>query len=489
MASVKEVLLVDDEPSIRFILSKELAHHGVNVRTAEDVPAARSALAEFTPDVVVLDLNLPGVDGATFLHELRSLPEAPPVVILTGHAHVDIAVQCMKEGAADLLTKPCSVKQLLLAMENALERDRLQDTARTLLAAVSPARRVGGNRLIGKSAAMQAVRRMIERVAPTEEPVLIVGESGIGKELVAQELQSLSARAKEPFLTVNCAAVTDTLLESELFGHEKGAFSGAVDRRLGYFELANGGTIFLDEIGDMPLTMQAKLLRVLQSGEVRRVGGSKTINVNVRVIAATNKPLAEEIGAGNFREDLFHRINTIVIEVPPLRDRLDDLEVLCKLFLQEMVPSPQDRPAFSEDAIAAMHRYEWPGNVRELRNVVRRAVILREGSQIEIDSLPSHIVRRGRGTIPSDAASPGPPMARPDHEDSASPRAEAVAPTAPAPAETSLALDEVERRHILAVLKANGGSKAAAARSLGISVRTLYNKFEAWGINDQPTDQ
>lgn len=477
MAAVKEVLLIDDEASIRLILSKELAHHGIKVRTAEDVPSARAALEEIIPDAVILDLNLPGVDGATFLSEIRAIPDAPPVVILTGHAHVDLAVRCMKDGAADLLTKPCSVKQLLLALENAVEKERLQDTARTLLAPSGRVRR-SGNRLIGRSEAMQKVRRMIERVAPTDEPVLIVGESGIGKELVAQELQSQSSRSKEPFLTVNCAAVTDTLLESELFGHEKGAFSGAVDRRLGFFELANGGTIFLDEIGDMPLAMQAKLLRVLQSGEVRRVGGSRTINVNVRVIAATNKPLPEEIAAGNFREDLYHRINTIIIEVPALRDRLHDLEELCPLFLSEIVPAATARPRFSREAMEALRNYDWPGNVRELRNVVRRAVILGEGPVIEIDSLPPHVLWRGPAT----------PSGTPD--DNTAKKDQSVAPSN-SPAlqpgdriDPALSMEEVERRHILSVLQANGGNKAATARSLGLSVRTLYNKFEAWGLND-----
>lgn len=470
MNEVLDVLLVDDDPSIRLILAKELGHCGITVRTAQDVPSARVALAESAPDAVLLDLHMAGIGGAELLREIREAPDAPAVVILTGHAHVELAVQCMKEGASDLLSKPCSVEQIVHALRQAVERERLRDTARTLL---TPLPRPGrsGTRLVGASPAMQALRRLIERVAPTSEPVLIVGESGIGKELVAQELQALGPRARKPFLTVNCAAVTDTLLESELFGHEKGAFSGAAERRLGYFELADGGTIFLDEIGDMPHAMQAKLLRVLQSGEVRRVGGTRTMNVDVRVIAATNKPLAEEIAAGRFREDLHHRINTIVIEVPPLRERAGDIGELCQHFLREIVPGVAERPRFSGEAMAALLRYEWPGNVRELRNVVRRAVILREGDVMELESLPPHI--RGAGA-PVGAATVA----------QAGGTGDSPQPVGPPGGEPIATLEDVERRHILAVLKAHNGSKTAAARALGISVRTLYNKFEAWGLND-----
>jgi two-component system response regulator HydG len=296
---------------------------------------------------------------------------------------------------------------------------------------------------------MQRLARLVERVAPTDDPVLVVGESGTGKELVAAAIQRQSRRAAAPFVTVNCAAVAETLLESELFGHEKGAFSGAEERRLGFFEIAEGGTIFLDEIGDMPLSMQPKLLRVLQSGEFRRVGGNKTLFADVRVLAATNMSLPDSVRDGRFREDLMHRINTFTIEVPPLRDRLGDIDELVELFLRELGAKG---PRLGSDAMELLRAYPWPGNVRELRNVVRRAAVLTDGAEIEPCDLPSHILAR--------------------QEPSPSPDSPSFDP--------SLSLAEVEKIHVLAMLEECGGNKTKAARRLGVAVKTLYNKLEAW---------
>ncbi|MDK2972250.1 MAG: two-component system, NtrC family, response regulator HydG [Candidatus Sumerlaeota bacterium] len=455
MTESPQVLLVDDEATIRRVLARELEALGLGVDTAEDAAAARRLVSSKTFDCIVLDVRMPGMSGDVFLGELLKIAPHTPVIMLTAHANVDLAVRCMREGAFDLITKPCSVEHLHLTIMRALETQQLRERERTLSSFAQPVRRHA--RLIGTSEPMQRLRTLIERVGPTEEPVLIIGESGTGKELVAQEIYERSTRAGKPFLTVNCAAVAETLLESELFGHEKGSFSGAEERRLGFFELADGGTLFLDEIGDMPLSMQPKLLRVLQSGEFRRVGGSKSLNADVRVIAATNKDLHDEVREGTFREDLMHRINTIVIESPPLRKRPEDIDELIAFFMAEVRGSTKSH--FGGDALALMRAYPWPGNVRELRNVVRRALILSDNEVFEPADLPPHILR--------DAAP-----------------SESPADEVDATALLSLSLAEVERRHILAVLRDCGGNKTAAARRLGISTKTLYNKFEAWGLAD-----
>lgn len=457
MADLPHVLLVDDEVAIRRILSRELEALGLRVTTAESAAAARITINESIPDAIVLDVRMPGMSGDVFLTELATTAPNAPVIILTGHANVDLAVRCMRDGAFDLVTKPCSVEHLNLTIRRALENQQLRDTTRTLSRWAKPVRPSGT--LVGSSPSMERLRQLIERVAPTDEPVLIVGESGTGKELIAREIVGRSLRAQAPFLTVNCAAVTETLLESELFGHEKGAFSGAQERRLGFFELAHEGTLFLDEIGDMPLTMQPKLLRVLQSGEFRRVGGGKTLTANVRIIAATNKNLHDEIREGRFREDLMHRVNTLVLEAPALRDRVSDLEDLIAYFLAEL-PKQSGR-RFAPDAMEILAKYSWPGNIRELRNVVRRATILSDDATFGVADLPPKIVR--------DVSIPPP--------------AEPLS----AVSEMDLTLSEVERRHILAMLAECGGNKTAAARRLGVSTKTLYNKFEAWGMETSPS--
>jgi two-component system response regulator HydG len=430
---------------------------GLGVTVAQDAASARKELSGREFDCVVLDVRMPGMTGDVFLPQIREMAPETPVVMLTAHANVDLAVRCMREGASDLVTKPCSVEHLHLAILKAVENRHLKETARTLSTYARPSRAPG--RLIGRSASMDRLRGLIERVGPTEEPVLIIGESGTGKELIAQEIYERSKRAGKPFLTVNCAAVAETLLESELFGHEKGSFSGAEERRLGFFEMADGGTLFLDEIGDMPISMQPKLLRVLQSGEFRRVGGGRVLTADVRVIAATNKDLHDEVKAGAFREDLMHRINTIVIESPPLRERREDIVELVLFFSREMGAAGQRR--FSPEALSILRSHAWPGNIRELRNIVRRAHILSDNEVIQPSDLPPHLMAERCEAASASVVAPE------SHENP-----------------LDLPLAEVERRHILAVFRDCGGNKTAAARRLGVTPRTLYNKFEAWGISD-----
>ena len=444
------VALIDDESAIRRIVGRELESLGLTVSTFEDAAGARTWLKENEPDAIVLDVRLPGISGDQFLRELSELVPSVPVIMLTGHANVDLAVECMKRGAVDLLTKPCSIEHLNIAIRRAVEGTRLREKTRTLTRHSQPLRPLP--KLAGSSELMTRLRRMIDKVARSGESVLIIGESGTGKELIARAIQQQSSRASAAYLTVNCAAVTETLLESELFGHEKGAFSGAEERRLGFFEIADGGTLFLDEIGDMPITMQPKLLRVLQSGEFRRVGGSKTLHADVRVIAATNKSLIDEVREGRFREDLMHRVNTITIDAPPLRERMEDLEELVDLFQKELGNDYRARP-FAAGTFDIMRRYPWPGNVRELRNIVRRALILSENDDIQPEDLPRHVCQ----------------IALPSGE---STEAYVFDP--------EVTLADLEKRHILAMLEESGGNKTQAARKLGVSVKTLYNKLEAW---------
>ena len=448
------VVLVDDEANIRRILARELENLGLKTHACEDAAAARKLLKDVDPDVIVLDVRLPGVKGDVFLEELRQTAPRVPVIMLTGHANIDLAVKCMKSGAVDLLTKPCSIEHLELSIRRAIENRQLKEQTQTITRHAQPRRPLPD--LVGSSPKMAKLRRLIEKVAGSEEAILIGGESGTGKELIAQAIQRRSRRSQAPYITVNCAAVTETLLESELFGHEKGAFSGAEDRRLGFFEIASGGTLFLDEIGDMPLSMQPKLLRVLQSGEFRRVGGSKTLHADVRIIAATNKDLFEEVREGRFREDLMHRINTIMLEAPALRDHIEDLEELIA-FVARDSGEPEGRKTFQRETLDIMRVYRWPGNIRELRNVVRRAFILSEGDEIEPEDLPPHV--RSRGT---------------------NGRGSAAEPVGDHVFDSELTLADLEKRHILAMLDAKDGNKTQAARALGVSVKTLYNKLEAW---------
>lgn len=396
-------------------------------------------------DVGIFDMNMPGMSGLELLQRVRDQDIDMEVIILTGQGTIESAVAAMKMGASDYLTKPCPLGDLEHHCVLARERGRLRKENRQLKAIISRGRRPA--RLIGESPGMREVARMIQRVAPTDKPVLISGESGTGKEVVAKAIQQASLLSKQPFVTVNCAALPEQLVESELFGHQKGAFTGATEEKPGLFEVADGGTLFIDELGEMPLALQPKLLRVLEDGSMRRIGSYKERFVNVRIIAATNRDMADDVREGRFREDLYYRVNVLPIRLPPLRDRPGDVDLLIDHFLP---------PEFHIDGVAreALNVYRWPGNVRELINVVQRATILSDGDDITLDDLPrelieSESVHQGRHRLRSLQACS--PVDR---------------------------LDDVARAHVLDVLQREQGNKARAARVLGIHRRKLYRLLE-----------
>jgi len=366
-----KILVVDDERSIRSTLREILEYEKYTVVDAADGKEALEQTGKNEFDVILCDIKMPGMDGMELLDHLLDTTDTP-VIMISGHGNIDTAVEAIKKGAYDYIAKPLDLNRLLVTIRNAMDRSSLITETRKLKRKVS-----GTYDMVGESAAMIEIRDLIDRVAPTGARVLITGENGTGKELVARWLHEKSNRAKAPFVEVNCAAIPSELIESKLFGHEKGSFTSAIKQRKGDFELAHGGTLFLDEIGDMSLSAQAKVLRALQENKIMRVGGEKDIVVDVRIIAATNKNLKEEIDRGRFREDLYHRISVILIHVPPLRERQEDIPVLTAHFAAEICES-QGKPqkVFKEDAYSEMKKIPWTGNVRELRNVVERLIIL-----------------------------------------------------------------------------------------------------------------
>lgn len=366
------ILIVDDEEGIRETLSEILKDEGYQVVTASTGEEALNILRKESPDLIFLDIWLPGMDGIETLREIKNLGRDVPVIMISGHGTIEIAVKATKIGACDFLEKPLSLDRVVISARNALALGSLERENRDLKENIN--RRW---RLIGESEKMKALRSQIEMAARSNSRVLITGESGSGKELVARLLHSLSNRSSKPFIEVNCAAIPQELIESEMFGHEKGSFTGAFERKKGKFELADGGTLFLDEIGDMSLQTQAKVLRVIETQEFQRVGGSSNIKVDVRIIAATNKDLPEEVKKGNFREDLFYRINVIPISVPPLRERKEDIPLLIDYFIKTIAEEyGQRRKRITPDAIRVLQNHDWPGNVRELRNTIERLLIM-----------------------------------------------------------------------------------------------------------------
>ncbi len=372
-----KILVVDDEKSIRNTLRDILEYEKFEVHDAADGMEALEHLKKIKFDVILCDIKMPKMDGLELLEHISELTDAP-VVMISGHGNIDTAVEAIKKGAFDYISKPLDLNRLLITIRNATDRSSLIKETKVLKRKVNKT-----HDMVGYSESLNDVKDMIEKVAPTTARVLITGENGTGKELVARWLHEKSKRAKSPFIEVNCAAIPSELIESELFGHEKGSFTSAIKQRKGDFEQANGGTIFLDEIGDMSLSAQAKVLRVLQESKITRIGGEKEIQVDVRVIAATNKNLKEEIEKGNFREDLYHRLSVILIHVPPLRERKDDIPLLADHFMTGSCQS-QGIPAmkFSDNAFDELKKMDWTGNIRELRNVIERLVILCD-SQIE----------------------------------------------------------------------------------------------------------
>ncbi|MDP9151181.1 MAG: sigma-54 dependent transcriptional regulator [Myxococcota bacterium] len=441
------IVVVDDEPSARSGLEKLLRQAGFSVRAEPDGSAALLAAAEFVPDVVVTDLKMPKMDGIELLQKLRAQDRDLPVIVATASGEVSSAVAAMRAGADDYLTKPIDIDALILSIERAIERRSLRSEAENLRRQARDREGSGLQGLLGTSPAMQKIYRVAKQVAGSRATVLVTGESGTGKGELARAIHALSPRSAAPFVALHCAALAESLLESELFGHEKGAFTGADRRRLGRFEQANGGTLFLDEIGEISPALQVKLLRLLQERTFERVGGNDTIKVDVRVIAATNRDLAKEVRETRFREDLYYRLNVVQLEMPPLRLRGRDALVLAEHFLRRFCEENQARiEGFTEQARSKIGQHSWPGNVRELENAVERAVVLCEGGQIGEEHLPFESAPDVRGGV----RVPGSTLA------------------------------EIERDAILKTLDAVGGSTARAAEILDISVRTIQYRLHEY---------
>jgi DNA-binding NtrC family response regulator len=452
------ILLVEDEDEFRETCAMWMSRKEHDVTEAPNGHEALHLCSKKHFDVVVLDLNMPGLSGLEVLDRLKADEIDAEVIVLTGEATVDSAVQAMKLGACDYLSKPFPLPELEERCRMAFEQGQLRKENRQLKEVVRRTR-PRGPKMIGNSPQMQQVFRLIDRAGPSDKAILIQGESGTGKELVAKALQACSHRADKPFVTINCAALPEQLVESELFGHEKGSFTGATGTKSGLFEVADGGTLFIDEIGEMPLGLQPKLLRVLEDGSMRRVGSHKERRVDVRIVAATNRDLTFEIEEGHFREDLYYRINVLTIELPPLKDRAGDIEQL----IDHLLGSDW---AIDEEARACLLSYHWPGNIRQLINVMERAQILADDGEILLDDLPGEIVN---------ATSPG-------HAAAESANA-STAGNAPASAEpTGVRLEDLERAHVVRILRENHGNKAQAARALGIHRRKLYRMLERFNI-------
>ncbi len=445
------VLIVDDEKSICQALKGILTDEGYEVSMAHDGAQALAAVEEEAPDLVLLDIWMPGQDGLEVLPRLKSRQPGLPVIMISGHGSVEMAVKATRLGAYDFIEKPLDMDKILLAIRNALELSRLAEENLLLRAKAEPPR------LGGQSPAIEAVRQAIVRVAPTDSWVLITGENGTGKELVAHAIHRQSARAAAPLVDVNCAAIPEELIESELFGHEKGAFTGAAGRKRGKFDLADGGTLFLDEIADMSLKTQAKILRILQEQRFERVGGTKTISVNVRVLAATNKDLTAEIAAGRFREDLYYRLNVIPIHVPPLRQRPQDIPSLAREFLAGQASKGHCEPKrLSDEALEVLMAQPWPGNVRELKNLVERLVILSPGSLIGLNDLPASMRGRAPGGDDLPAA-----LNQPDFKE---------------------ARAAFERLYLERRLAEFGGNVSQTAEAIGLERSHLHKKLKILGI-------
>lgn len=449
----ERVLIVEDDAATRAGLAELVRAWGFTTESAADGIEALERVTTFRPAIVVSDLVMPRMGGLELLKALKADSGHIKVILLTAQGTVDSAVEAVKEGAEDYLTKPLDPHKLKRLLERLAELNRQRRENQALRRQLSERGRFG--RLIGHTPAMRAIYQVLEQAAPTPASILIIGESGTGKELVAQTIHELSPRAHAPFVAINCAAIPDTLLESEIFGHEKGAFTGASERRAGCFELADRGTLFLDEIAEMTPATQVKLLRVLQERRFRRLGGRTEQEVDVRVIAATNLDPATAMRDGKLREDLFYRLNVFTIKLPPLRERKADLPLLIQAFLEEFnARDHRQVTSVSPEAMRRLEAHDWPGNVRELRNVIERATILARGDQIDLAHLPA----LGAAAAPASAAR-GPAAAG----------GLAIAP--------GMTVDEVEQKLILATLDATGGNKTRAAEMLGISLKTLHNKL------------
>ncbi|MGA2447917.1 MAG: sigma-54 dependent transcriptional regulator [Polyangiaceae bacterium] len=452
MSQRGRILIVDDEANARAALGEILREEGYATETAADGFKALGKIEEFAPDVILTDLKMPGLDGIAFMDKARAASPRTVFVVMTAFGSISSAVDAMKRGAENYLLKPLDPDALGAVVERAMEKARLVQEARRLRDRLRD--RSALEHVISNDPKMRAVLDLVSQVGASKATVLITGESGTGKELIAEAIHLASARCKAPLVRLHCAALTESLLESELFGHERGAFTGAVARREGRFRQADGGTLFLDEIAEIPPSTQVKLLRFLQERTFERVGGNETIRVDVRVIAATNRNLAVEIGKGSFREDLFYRLNVVAVELPPLRERRGDIPVLASFFLRRYAEeNGKVVETFADEALALLLQYHWPGNVRELENVVERAVVVCESAQIERKHLPSSVA-----PLPADGGAPEIPGSR---------------------------IADIERYAILRTLEACGGSTSKAAGILGVSPRKIQYKLHEYGKGEE----
>ncbi|GBE57261.1 transcriptional regulatory protein ZraR [bacterium BMS3Abin01] len=443
------ILLVDDEENMRFVVARALSSDGYGIREASSGKEALIQVEAESPDLVILDQRMQGMDGIQTLTEIKQDNPDLPVIMLTAHGNVENAVQAMKAGAVEYLTKPFDIEELKLVVRKALRVSRLVRQVDYLRSELDRDYDTGG--IIGNSPQMHDVLDTVSRVAPSDATVIIYGESGTGKELIAKAIHENSSRRDRAFIQLSCAALPETLLESELFGYEKGAFTGATGAKPGRFELADGGSLFLDEIGDITLAVQVKLLRVLEQKTFERLGGSKTVDVDVRLIGATNRDLPTMVRDGEFREDLFYRLNVIPINMPPLRNRKDDIRLLVNHFMKRYAPDKE----LSDKALRLLAEYSWPGNVRELQNTIERASILCRNREIRVDDLPEEISHSrplscGSFKLPPDG----------------------------------IALEQVEQELISQALERTGGNKTRAAELLGISRHTLLYRLDKFGIGN-----
>src|SRR5271169_6722070 len=448
------ILIVEDEAKMRRLLELRLGEEGFVVHSAADAEAGLQILVREKPDLVVTDLRLPGMTGLEFLQAVKRVNAALPVVMMTAHGTVEAAVEAMKIGASDFVTKPFSLDELVLIIRKELDSHRLREENRDLREALG--RRYEYKNIVARSDKMQAVLAMVERVAPTNSTVLIGGESGVGKDLIARAIHEHSQRASGPFIKINSTAIPENLLESELFGYEKGAFSGAAGTKLGKFELADKGTLFLDEIGDVPPAIQVKLLRVLQEREFERLGGTRTVKVDVRLIAATNRDLREALEQGTFREDLYYRLNVVPIDIAPLRQRKEDIPDLVNLFISRFTgESGKPIESITPEAMQILVNYHWPGNVRELQNIIERACALAKGTVLEardihLDLRPAKAANGASGFLPE-----------------------------------GMTLEHWEDEMIREALRRANGNKSKAARLLGLSRNALRYRLSKIGIADE----
>jgi DNA-binding NtrC family response regulator len=473
--SFEKVLIIEDDSVVRSLLNEIFLRRKCSVATAKRLVEAEELIARESFDLVLLDIRLPDGDGEKFLEQLAMLPEHPLVIVMTGYGTIESAVACMRAGAFDYVMKPFSPSQIDVILRKAQSYHQLLQVNRHLSDPGDDAEVA----LIGRSPPMGRLRQLIERVAPTDATVFISGESGTGKEMMARELYRRSPRRQQPFIKVNCAAISENLIESEFFGHERGAFTGATERREGRFELANHGTLLLDEVSEIPPNLQAKLLRVLQEREFERVGGNRTIKVNVRILATSNRDLLRNVEQGKFRQDLYYRLNVFPVLVPSLRERADDILLLAEHFIQRYSRKHGIKvTGFAESARHAMMNYRWPGNVRELQNTIERAVILSPQGRSVSAAYQSELDWSGSLTV-------APGVAEDAVLGAAAGEDPAVLPLTP-PAGPIFAIAELEKNAIHAALQQTAGNRTQAATLLGISIRTLRNKLQEYRDANDP---